>query len=286
VTGNPNYPLAFGGKWWTPTAQHGVEDIRLGYGFPHASVARLLILPIDLILHGGRFDGGRYVGTAIFLAALCVWFARRRRAALLVLAGAVVYAVAWWETSQQVRFLVPALVAAAAVGGAGVAGLIARHPPARAPLLVVLAAATAVWAVSSIALTRQLIPVAFGAESRSHFLQRLTGTYDTFRRVQARVDGELGLIGYPFAFNYPGRALGLESPAFTPTVPRAEYVRRLRAYGVKEVLVSDDSYGHSVATPIAGCADPIATYHARFVKSRARGTSIPLTLTLESTRAC
>ena len=153
-------------------------------------------------------------------------------------------------------------------------------------LLAVLAAAVAVWGVSSVALTRQLLPVAFGAESRGHFLQRLTGTYDTYREVHARVPGELGLVGYPYAFNYPGRAIGLESPAFTKTVSRADYVRRLRAYGVTDVLVSEDDNGRTFSRPISGCADRLATYHARYVTSRARGTSKPLTLVPLSTRRC
>ena len=150
----------------------------------------------------------------------------------------------------------------------------------------VLAAAVTVWGVSSVALTRQLLPVAFGAESRGHFLQRLTGTYDTYREVHARVPGELGLVGYPYSFNYPGRAIGLESPAFTKTVSRADYVRRLRAYGVTDVLVSEDDNGRTFSRPISGCADRLATYHARYVTSRARGTSKPLTLVLLSTRRC
>jgi hypothetical protein len=286
VAGNPIYPLVFGGRWWTPTTEAGVRQIRDGYGYPHASIARLAILPIDLLVHGDRFDRGRYVGTAIFLAAPAAYYARRQRAALVVVLAAAVYAVAWWTTSQQARFLLPALGLAAAAGGAGLARLVARHPGVRPVLLAVLVAVVGVWGVSSVALTRQLVPVAVGAESRSHFLQRLTGTYRTLREVRERVPGVLGLAGYPFSFNYPGRAIGLEHPAFTETVSRREYVRRLRAYGVHDVLVSDDAAGREQIAPIRGCATRLAAYHVRVVTSRTRGTTRPFVLTLLSTARC
>ena len=56
---------------------------------------------VDLLIHGGRFDRGEYVGTAIFVLALLAILARRRRGELLVAIGAAAYIIAWREESPQ-----------------------------------------------------------------------------------------------------------------------------------------------------------------------------------------
>jgi hypothetical protein len=285
ATGNPFYPVFFGGRHWTPAAQGVLDLIDEGFGL-HETILRLPLLPYDLLAHGGAFDKGRYVGTAIFVLALLAPLARRRRPATLVFAGSVVFVAGWWELSQQARFLLPALGALAAAGGAGSAALLRRRPRLAPAVAVVLLAATAVWAGSSFALTRRLLPSAVGAESRARTLQRLTGTYDAYRRIHARYPGRLGLVDYPFPFNYPGRAVPLDVPDFATDVPRDLWLRRLRALRVRYVLAANLNGSVPELAPVRACLVRLETFHARYVLSRSRGTSRPLDLELYSPERC
>jgi hypothetical protein len=282
---NPVYPLLFGGKWWTPYVESQFQQIDREFGV-RGTVLKLPILPLELLLHGHSFDRGQYVGTAVFVLAPLGFWAARRRETVALLIGTVGFLIAWWYLSEQARFLFPALAILSAAAGAGAAALWKRRPWTRRPLLAILAVAAGIWLVASVALTRQLIPVTVGAESRGAFLQRLTGTYRAFQAVARRKPGTVGLVGYPFAFNFPGRAIQLDNPAFTPYVARAEYVRRMRNLGVRDVLVAGDPGQVAVLRPIRGCLDRLAEYHARYVTSRSLGHSTPLLLTLYSTRRC
>src|SRR5262249_4978458 len=220
ATGNPFYPFFFGGKWMngysSDVIHAGLSAYGVGGGLP-----RLVALPLDLLVHGQAFDRGRYVGTAIFVFAVLALFVSRAAVTLLLLGGVLVYVVAWHLQSPQARFLLPALAILAAVGGTA-AALWLSAAGARPVLAgLVLAVAAAGWLVSTAGLTRQLFPSAVGIESRSKALERLTGTYDAFREARRRAGpGTVGLVGYPFAFDFPGRAVSVDIPEFTPELPR------------------------------------------------------------------
>jgi 4-amino-4-deoxy-L-arabinose transferase-like glycosyltransferase len=285
ATGNPVYPLVFGGKWMSAYARDVIHSTLTAYGVG-GGVARLALLPVDLLVHGDAFDRGRYVGTAVFLFALLALATRRTRATLVLLGGVVVYIVVWHLQSPQARFLLPALAVLAAVGGTAAAPWLAGSGARRAAASAVLVAAAAAWLVSTAALTRELLPSAVGLESRDSTLQRLTGTYDAFRAARERAGpGTVGLVGYPFAFNFPGRALSVDLPEFVPSLPRAVYLARLRSLGVRNLLVADSASQPELA-PVAGCLTRTAVYHARFVTSRSLGTSRPLDLILYSLVGC
>jgi hypothetical protein len=285
VTGNPAYPAVFGGKWWTEESQVELESIGQTYGLD-APVVRLALLPVDLLRHGDRFDRGQAVGIAIFLLAplaLLVW---RRTPAAVLLAGCLVYLVFWWETTQQARFLLPVLAVLSALGGAATERLLRAGGLRRAAVAAVLAVTALAWLVTSAALTRQLLPVTVGLESREDFLERLTGTYRAFRQVDGRVDGTLALAGYNFPFNYPGAAVVLRTPGFAPDVGRDTYLARLRSLGVERILAGGDPARIAELDPIRSCLRRRATYQARYVLSRSREESEPLMLTLFSADGC
>jgi hypothetical protein len=284
-TGNPFYPVEFGGARWTSGAQRDFDQIDQAYGL-HQTILRLPLLPYDLLAHSDAFDRGRYVGTAIFLFALLVPFARNRRPALLVCAGAVVFLVGWFELSQQARFLLPGLGALAAVGGAGVAGLLRRRPRLAPAVGAVLLAVTVAWAASSVALTRWLLPATIGAQSRAHVLQRLTGTYDAYRAIHAAYPGGIALVDYPFPFNYPGPAIQLDVPDFASDVPRDLWFARLRSLGVRYVVAATFDGSAPDLARVRACLDRLATFRARYVLSRSRGTTRPLDLQLYAVRRC
>ena len=93
------------------------------------------------------------------------------------------------------------------------------------------------------------------------------------------VEGTLALAGYLQLYYYPGRALFLGDGEFSRDVPRTVYLDRLHREGVTFVLAQSPDQVGSLA-PIWPCLRRVAELPARFVTSRARGTSVPLTLVL------
>jgi hypothetical protein len=283
-TGNPVYPVFFGGDEWTDASQRDLDSTADRYGL-HAALPRLAILPLDLLVHGDRFDRGQYVGTAIFLFAALALLVRPSRLRLAVTGAAAAYGCVWWVLSPQARFLLPALAALAAVGGAGAAAWLRTPGIRRVAAGLVLAAAVVAWAASSGALTRQLLPPVVGAESRDHHLQRLTGTSDAYRAIARDTDGTVAVGGYLFPYTYPGRALGLDAPEFASDVPPETYVRRLRAHRVRWIVVPELAGRAPALDPIRACLRRVRGYDARLVLSRTRGGSIPWPLGLYELRS-
>jgi Dolichyl-phosphate-mannose-protein mannosyltransferase len=285
ATGNPFYPFVFGGKWMSAYASGVIHTSLSSYGVG-GGLPRLVLLPVDLLVYGQAFDRGRYVGTAIFVFAVLAVVVRRTAATLVLLGGALVYLVAWHLQSPQARFLLPALAILAAVGGTAAALWLSAAGARRALAAVVLVVAAGAWLVSTAALTRQLLPPTLGIESRTAALERLTGTYDAFRAARRRAGpGTVGLVDYPFAFNFPGRAVSLDVPEFTPALPRRAYLARLRSLGIRDLLVGGSSTTPEL-DPLRSCLQRKAVFHARFVTSRSLGTSTPLDLVLYSLVGC
>lgn len=287
VAGNPVYPLVFGGKYVTPYFSdylHGSATI--DPGTRSVIPLRILILPLDLLLYGNRFDRGQYTGVAIFvLAALGVWMLRRNRTVLAVAAAAFVYIFVWWYLIPQVRYLFPALAVLSALAGAGTAPLLDVRGRTRIAVAIIAFAVAADWAAPSFALERHLLPVAFGAESRAAFVQRELGTYDAFQRIEKRV-GPHALVafsGYRWPYWYPGPHIWLGWPEFSPDVPAQELLRRMQREGIDYIV----SWSHVAEPPgFTRCLRLVASFPARYVTSRSLGISQPITLRLYSTAGC
>jgi len=287
--GNPIYPLVFGGRFVTPRTE---STLREGLGaakLPHP-VLRLPILPLDLLRYPNAFAKGRYIGTMIFLAAPLALLAPRRWRNLVLFAGAVVFiAICLATVPSQARFFLPALGVLSALGGVGVVWLLETRPWTRTPLVAVAAVVAVVWLVPSAALTRHLLPVAFGFQSRSAFLQETTGVEDVFDASATRASGTVGFADYTNIFNFPGTAIALDSPEFNSNLTRQQLLERLRAHRVTDVLTPEldlespsplpegrferlDNLAH-VLRPIDHCLDHLASYEANVVTSRSTGST-------------
>jgi hypothetical protein len=288
VTGNPVYPLLFGGERFTPFFQSYLDGSQK-YSYPGThggNPLRIAILPLDLLLHGDRFDRGQYAGTAIFvLGAVALVLLRRSPIVLGIGAGLAGYALVWWYAIPQIRYLMPALAVLSAVAGAALGPVLERSGRPRVALLAVLVLAAVAWAAPSFALERQLLPVAVGAESRASHLDRLTGTYTAMREVERRVGPRavVGFIGYRWPFWYPGPSLWMGWPEFSPDVPAPGLVDRLRHARVDYVLAWREP---PELVKMQRCLRRIGSYDARYVTSRSRGVSEPIRLDLYSARAC
>ena len=291
VAGNPLYPVAFGGKWMTSYASAQIHASLTDYGVG-GSVLRLTILPLDpdpLPRRRVRPTASARPNGDLRARAASHCSVRRRPAwrACMLAAGAVVYLVVWREESPQARFLLPALAVLAVLGGLGAADWLSRGAWRHRAVLTVLACAAAVWLGASGALTRQLLPIAFGAETKGAFLQRLTGTYRATAEARARVGpGTIGVAGYDFAFNIPGDAVDLGVPEFVPSLTRQEMLDRLGSLGVKAILVGGDLGAAQQLAPILGCLRRTGVFQARFVTSRSLGQSIPYSFATYSLADC
>ena len=287
-TGNPLYPLVFGGRWVTPFLDGRIDAIADQYGLS-SGLWRLPLLPLDLLVHGAAFDRGRYVGTAIFLLAALALVtartrevrraARRRRSSTSPSGGSRRRRRA--SCCRRSPCSPPWPGRRSRPGSAAPAPRRARWPSRCSP------SRRAAWLASSVALTRQLLPPTVGAESRGAFLERLTGTYDALRAARERAGpGTIGVVGYDSVFNLPGRAIQIDAPEFDPSLDRREYLARLRSLGVTALLVGNDAAQYPQLDPIRSCLRRVATYHARFVTSRSLGESVPYDLVLTSLVGC
>jgi hypothetical protein len=191
----------------------------------------------------------------------------------------------WWYAVPQARYLLPALAVLAAVAGAGLAPTLGAAGIRRAAVAGVVALGAVVWLASSIALTRQLVPVALGLERREHHVQRLTGTYDALQAIRNQVgDARVGFApSYTFLYWYPGDAITLDVPEFAYQHPTKLFRSRLRREGVEYAVFWGPV---TQLPPLVGCARPVGRFPGRYVTSRSRGTSRPLLLSLYSLRDC
>jgi hypothetical protein len=289
ATGNPIYPLVFGGKFVAPGEQRHLQEGLSTGGLAHP-LLRLPLLPFDLLWYGGAFAKGRYVGTAIFLAAPLALLGAGARLRAVLFAGAVVFiAVDLATVPTQARFFLPALAILAALGGVGVARMLADHRWTRLPLAAGVALLTLAWLLPSAALTRQFLPVAFGLESRAGFIQRMTGVEGLFRNVHRRAAGTVGFADYENLYNYPGTAIAIARPQFDDTVSRRDYLERLRSYGVRDILTPEllldgpsplpegriqrvNNLARELY-PIAACLRHLASYDVDVVTSRSTGAT-------------
>ena len=283
VTGNPVYPLFFGGERVNDELRGELAALGHAYGVG-GSILRLPLLPYDLLAHGGAFDRGEYVGTAIFALAALTLVLARFRPILWTLGGALVFTVLWWALSPQARFLLPALGVLAACGGVAVARLANRGRSGWALVATGAAVIVAVWAVPSVALTRHLLPVVVGAESKQAFVQRLTGTGDALRAIATVTSGPVAFAGYDLTFHFPGRVIQLNRPEFS-MAPGHANAERLASYGVRFLVVQEPGEIQEV-TPLADCLKLVERFPASIVTSRAHLDRTPIVLALYDVTPC
>lgn len=287
VTGNPFYPLLFHGKLFTPYFAGYLKGSAQTYPGTHgADPLRILILPLDLLLHGDRFDRGQYVGTAIFvLAALGCWVLRKNRAAMVAAAAVAGYVFVWWYLIPQVRYLLPGLAVLAALAGAGLGDVLERPGRRRIAMALVLGVVCVAWAAPSYALERQLLPAAVGAQSQAENVDRLVGTYTALHEIEQQLGPRavVGFVGYRWPFWYPGPSIWMGWPEFSPDVPSAELLKRLRRERVRDIVAWQRP---PELVRMSRCLRLTGSYPARYVTSRSRGTGYPIRLDVYSARGC
>jgi len=115
-TGNPVFPVLFGGPRWTPLDMAGWRADARAFG---PDPAALLAAPWTLV---GKAASDGLLSPLPFIAAAVPVFVRNRGTRLLWLAALGLF-LAWWATSPLPRYLIPALAIACAAAACEFTGL-------------------------------------------------------------------------------------------------------------------------------------------------------------------
>lgn len=175
-TGNPIFPLVFGGA--NPEADASIHASLQRYGRGH-SVLDAVLVPFRFLTSGSSFDRGDFVSPLFgALAPLALLRRPARRTVLVLFAVSLCYTAVWFVTSQQARFLVPLMPVFAIVATLGALALADRGRAARGLVSLFVAGALAAGLAISLVYTSQFIPYLLGRQSESAFLSQKTSSYD------------------------------------------------------------------------------------------------------------
>jgi 4-amino-4-deoxy-L-arabinose transferase-like glycosyltransferase len=175
LTGNPVYPLLFGGA--NSEADRAARASYAEYGHGESPLD-LVLLPFRLLADAEAFDRGEFVTPLLLLFAPLAFLVPKARApAAAAWAAGAVYVLAWFIGSQQARFLMPLVPPFAVLAAVGIVALAARGRFGR----LVAVGATAGALASGLGITAvyaaQFVPVVTGSESKREFLLENTSYY-------------------------------------------------------------------------------------------------------------
>ncbi len=204
-TGNPFYPLLFGGPRWTAWDMAGWRADASAFTFDPfvllASPWRLLNRPLD--------DGGISPLILTAAAAPVLWGSARN--AVWALAG--LFLLAWWATAPLTRYLsgALALACAAAAGTYAGRGMGAAAERWLGRLALAGAALSLACGFMSIQFGTEPLGAAIGKWSPDEYRNRrlapdgFTGVLAGLERLVPR-NGRACIMGHPFAYGLPRRA--------------------------------------------------------------------------------
>ena len=179
MAGNPVFPFYFGGAGWGEARLRLLTDYLGSFGTGHSPLDYLM-LPWNLFVRSssfGTFMRALEVPNVLFVLALLYPIGRRTRGADSIAVFAAGGFLLWSAGSQQTRFLLP-LFAPLGVCAAGVILKAAEWArtrrwvsPAGIALLALPVSVALFWSCFLVWYARPL-PVVFGAEAKSQFLER------------------------------------------------------------------------------------------------------------------
>jgi 4-amino-4-deoxy-L-arabinose transferase-like glycosyltransferase len=235
VTGNPFYPLGFGGRYWNAAAQ--ADYVRSWRGDGIHGIWHLPFFPLEFVLQTAHYERGYSFSVALFvLMPLALVFSRRGWVRLLAIAICI-YLVLWWQGMHQAtRYVLPALAFGSALAGYAAVRLWETRW-GRA----IVAGVAAVSAVLLVAITglyaRQVLPGVVGTEATPAFVQRLTGTQTAYDWIDAHLpaNGRVAMIGFRNLYWLDHPYVRYSAPLFPSGNPPAVARRRLEQQDVRWV---------------------------------------------------
>jgi 4-amino-4-deoxy-L-arabinose transferase-like glycosyltransferase len=232
-TGNPIYPLAFGGKNWDSYAAAQYAADWRGYGIH--GIWHLPFFPLEFVLQTAHYDRGYAFGPALFVLPIIALFLGRRWARWMA-AGEVVYLLVWWQGMYQTtRYLLPALALSTAMSGYAAVELWRRRGWARRAVWGLAVLTAAPFLVITALFASQVLPGVVGTESTPAFVQRLTGSYDALNWLDTKLPpgGRVAVFGMRNLYWLQRPYVRGTPPLFTAKQPVPRLVSRLHAWDVR-----------------------------------------------------
>jgi hypothetical protein len=269
-TGNPLYPFYFGGP--DAEAMKTTTDILAAYGAGHGPLDAIL-LPVRLLLRGGKFDRGEFLSPLFILFAPLALLARGwRREAIAAWAGSLVFLGWWFSASQQVRYVGPALPVLAALAAMGMVELARGGPVAAWVVKTVTAGTLALGLAITLVYVAQFVPVVVGAQSREAFLTDKTSYYGADVWLNRHLPANARVLMEPLALLYLDREYVPWNSASLPSAADASSTRAfVRRHRITDIAVIR---GHGASQQQVGYlpARLIGRVKVRIIVSRTRGT--------------
>jgi hypothetical protein len=275
-TGNPIYPLGFGGKYWDKAAAADYTAEWRGYGIQ--GIWHLPFFPLEFLAQTGHYERGYAFGPALFILPIAALFLRRRWIWWIV-AGEIAYLLVWWQGMHQItRYLLPALALSCALSGYAAVELWRMRPwGLRLDLVLGVATALPLLAITGLFVS-QVGPGVVGTESTGAFVQRLTGSYDALHWLDTRLPpgGRVMLFGARNLYWLDRPYVRATPPLFPDSEPASVTLRRMAQYHVRYVA----SLAGVPPVAVAAHSRQIAELPVDVVTSRTLGrlSSAPETL--------
>jgi 4-amino-4-deoxy-L-arabinose transferase-like glycosyltransferase len=234
-TGNPIYPLVFGGRYWDKAAAAEYTGEWRGYGIH--GIWHLPFFPLEFLAQTGHYERGYAFGPALFLLPIAALLFRRRWV-WWIAAGEVAYLLVWWQGMHQItRYLLPALALSCALSGYAAVALWRKRPwGLRLDLLLAVVTVVPFLAITGLFVS-QVGPGVVGTESTGAFVQRLTGSYDALHWLDTRLPpgGRVMLFGVRNLYWLDRPYVRATQPLFPTDEPAAVTLQRMAQYRVRYV---------------------------------------------------
>jgi hypothetical protein len=248
LTGNPIYPLVFGGKYWDSHAAAEYANDWAGYGI--RGIWHLPFFPLEFLVQSGHYERGYGFSPALFVLPL-VALAFRRRWVVWLAAGEVAYLLVWWQEMHQVtRYLLPGLALSTALSGYSAVLLWQRHGWARRFEWGLGFATLAPFAVITVLFAAQVLPGSFGTESTGSFVQRLTGSYEALHWLSANLPrgGRVLVFDIRNLYWLDRPYVRASGPLLSPGEPLPVVEARMHQYDVRYLVAMEGSLPRQLLT--------------------------------------
>lgn len=189
-TGNPVYPLFFGGPGWPEERVQFASSYINSFGTGH-SFSDYVLLPWNLYFKHNKFTTMRYfeILNPLFILSLVYPLVRKNKSINYIATFTLLGFILWAMGSQQIRFLLPLFPGFSIIAGyvfVRMAHHIHNQRFQRIFIPGILGGLIIVSLVSAFSYFREVQPVGVlaGIEGRNEFLSRVEGNYSALKYLQ------------------------------------------------------------------------------------------------------
>jgi len=190
-TGNPIYPLVFGGPGWEPLENQALNDYVQTFGVGKAWLDYLL-LPFNVYVHHDRFATIpiEIIHPALWLSVFYPFIGKSNKTIDIIPVYVLLSFISWVVTSQVIRFLIPLSAFAAILAGS----VIEKSPSVLRNFLkfgllggfMILGLIHQITTIQGTGVWRYFI----GQESAAQTLQRINNDFSTITYIQNSLAAE------------------------------------------------------------------------------------------------